>query len=276
MSSSFFGFLKKRHITTMPGTEEAQKLIKEFSDKNIDDCCRSSTFTVEVEEARYHHTSGSREMSNCFDIVSPRTHTPGTSLLAPLSEVGGRLLPCKHRVTRIRTVGSVIPFSRNYANKCSLFEKSAIECLADACWLERYLIQRGGRCKPTSLEVPACEFPDNPVEPIKPLSKAVETERKILDDLERLMHLADKAGCYSLCTALDKRFLGKQTHHVKDMADLLQQTVRVSKNAGQGIFHLDRELRRTKGNLPWGKVNDPDSVALAIENICSQLSNVEV
>jgi ferritin heavy chain len=90
------------------------------------------------------------------------------------------------------------------------------------------------------------------------------------------MHLADKAGCYSLCTALDKRFLGKQTHHIKDMADLLQQTVRVSKHAGHGIFHLDRELHRAKGNLPWGKINDPDSIALEIDSISSQLDKVEV
>ncbi|QKX53093.1 uncharacterized protein TRUGW13939_00164 [Talaromyces rugulosus] len=226
----------------MPGTEEAQKLIKEFSDKNIDDCCRSSTFTVEVEESVRGHIH--QELVTWL-------------LYRKLAADCGRANIALHGFGL-------------------LFEKSAVECLADACWLERYLIQRGGRCKPTSLEVPKCEFPDNPVEPIIPLSKAVETERKILEDLERLMHLADKAGCYSLCTALDKRFLGKQTHHIKDMADLLQQTVRVSKHAGHGIFHLDRELRRAKGNLPWGKVNDPDSIALGIDNISSQLDNVEV
>ncbi|KAH8697854.1 ferritin-like superfamily [Talaromyces proteolyticus] len=226
----------------MPGTEEAQRLIKEFSDKNVDNCCRTSTFSLEVEESVRGHIH---------------------------QELVGWLFYRKLAADCWRANVSLHGFGL-------LFEKSAVECLADASWLERYLIQRGGRCKPTNIEAPTCEFPDNPVEPIIPLHKAVETERKLLDDLERLMRLAEKAGCYSLCTALDRRFLQKQTQHVKDLADLLQQTVRVSKHPGHGIFHLDRELRNANGNLPWGGLNDPDSVTLEVRSLCSQLENSQI
>ncbi|OKL59610.1 hypothetical protein UA08_05210 [Talaromyces atroroseus] len=162
------------------------------------------------------------------------------------------------------------------STKNCLFERSAMECLADATWLEKYLIQRGGRCKPTNIEAPSCEFPDNPVEPVMPISKAVGIERKLLEDLERLMALASKTGNFSLCAVLDKRYLYKQTRHVKDMADLLQQTVRVSKHPGHGIFHLDRELRINQGTLPWGNANDPDAIDTALQAVCTQLGKSDV
>lgn len=151
-----------------------------------------------------------------------------------------------------------------------------MECIADACWLEKYLLQRGGRCKPTNIEAPNFEFPDNPVEPIQPVSKAVSIERKLLEDLERLMALATKSGNFSLCAVLDQRYMVKQSRHVKDMADLLQQTVRVSKHPGHGIFHLDRELRINKGALPWKNTNDPNAIDAALRAVCTKLGKSDM
>lgn len=157
----------------------------------------------------------------------------------------------------------------------SLWERSAIECLADAHWLEKYLLQRGGRCKPTNIEAPKIEFPDHPVEPVGPVREALAVEKRILEDLERLMGLASKVGNYSLAAMLENRFLCKQSRHVKDLADLLQQTVRVSKQPGHGLFHLDRELRRCDGCMPWGKCNDPEMIDHALKSICTTLGKQE-
>jgi ferritin heavy chain len=44
------------------------------------------------------------------------------------------------------------------------------------------------------------------------------------------------------------------------MGDLLQQCVRVSKQAGHGLYHLDKELRENGGVVPWGEANDPDTI----------------
>lgn len=162
-----------------------------------------------------------------------------------------------------------------FADDDSLWERSAIESLADAHWLEKYLLQRGGRCKPTDIEAPKIEFSDNPVEPVGPVREALAVEKRILEDLERLMALANKVGNYSLAAMLDKRFLCKQTRHVKDLADLLQQVVRVSKQPGLGIFHLDRELRCHDGCLPWGKSNDPEMIDCALQSICTTLGKEE-
>jgi len=35
--------------------------------------------------------------------------------------------------------------------------------------------------------------------------------------------------------------------------------VRISKNVGHGLYHLDKELRETKGIVPWAHNNNPDS-----------------
>ncbi|KAL4892377.1 hypothetical protein BDV59DRAFT_180589, partial [Aspergillus ambiguus] len=50
--------------------------------------------------------------------------------------------------------------------------------------------------------------------------------------------------------------------HVKDLGDILQQVVRVSKASGLGIYLLDRELRDTGVRVPWGDASDPECVPL--------------
>lgn len=48
----------------------------------------------------------------------------------------------------------------------------------------------------------------------------------------------------------------EETNHVKDLADLTRQAVRVSKQPGLGLYLLDQELRRMKASIPWGTTND--------------------
>ncbi|KAJ5283334.1 hypothetical protein N7505_001314 [Penicillium chrysogenum] len=48
----------------------------------------------------------------------------------------------------------------------------------------------------------------------------------------------------------------KEIRHVKNLADLLQQVVRVSKQPGLGLYLLDRELRHTDGIVSWDSAND--------------------
>jgi len=76
--------------------------------------------------------------------------------------------------------------------------------------------------------------------------------------------------------AIESRFLKKQTKHVKDLADLLQQSVRVSKQAGHGLYHLDKELRSTKGITPWGKANNPDNIDDLLASAVSDLKDTSL
>ncbi|KAL4919250.1 ferritin-like superfamily [Aspergillus aurantiobrunneus] len=139
-----------------------------------------------------------------------------------------------------------------------LWERSAAECLIDFHWLEKYLVSRGGRSKPSAIEPTQIEWPDSPVEPVGPCKEAFHVEKRLLEDLERLAALANKCGDSSLQDAIETRFLRKEVKHVKDLGDLLQQVVRVSKQPGLGIYLLDKELRAQGGLIPWGNMNDPD------------------
>jgi ferritin heavy chain len=138
-----------------------------------------------------------------------------------------------------------------------LWERSAAECLADFKWLEKYLVSRGGRSKPTAIEATKFEWPDNPVEPVGPCKEALFMEKSLLEDLQRLCSLADKSGDIALRDVIQSRFIRKETKHVKDLADLLQQVVRVSKQPGLGLYLLDKELRHTDGIVPWDSLDDP-------------------
>lgn len=128
--------------------------------------------------------------------------------------------------------------------------------MADFKWLEKYLIARGGRSKPTSIEATTFEWPDNPIEPVGPCKEAFFVEKKLLEDLERLCSLADKSGDAALTDAIQSRFMHKETRHVKSLGDLLRQVVRVSKQPGLGIYLLDRELRDSDGIVPWDCNNE--------------------
>jgi ferritin heavy chain len=131
-----------------------------------------------------------------------------------------------------RGIPSILTLSR-------LWERSAEECLADFKWLEKYLLSRGGRSKPTSIEATTFEWPDNPIEPVDPCKEALFVEKKLLEDLERLCSKADKSGDVALTDAIQSRFMRKETRHAKSLADLLRQVVRASKQPGLGIYLLD-------------------------------------
>lgn len=124
--------------------------------------------------------------------------------------------------------------------------------------MEKYLVTRGGRSRPTAIEAPKCEWPDSPVEPVQPCREAFSVEKRILEDLERLCQMAEKCGETSLVDAIQTRFLRKEARHVKNLGDLLQQVARVSKQPGMGLYLLDAELRHSNGVIPWAFQNDPD------------------
>lgn len=105
------------------------------------------------------------------------------------------------------------------------------------------------------------------MEPVKPVLEAVNTEKRLLEDLERLCCLGTRCGNNSLADMIETRFLRKESKHVKDLCDLLQQVVRVSKAPGHGLFHLDAELRRHDGCLPWAKSNDPNNIDLSLSEV---------
>ncbi len=141
-----------------------------------------------------------------------------------------------------------------------LWSRSAAECFADSHWLEKYLVQRGGMSMPKSIEAPSIEWPDSPIDPVTPVHEALKAEKALLEDLHKLCAVADEHGDYALEDAIEDRFLKKESKHVKDLGDLLQQVVRVSKTPGHGLYHLDKDLRECKGRVPWGNANVPDYV----------------
>ncbi|KAJ6131087.1 hypothetical protein N7523_001547 [Penicillium sp. IBT 18751x] len=168
-------------------------------------------------------------------------------------------------------------FYRKLAGDCSrasvslhgfamFWERSARERLIDMHWLEKYLVTRGGRCKPSNIEAPTCEFSACPVDPVAPCKDAFLVEKRLLEDLERLCSLAEKCGESSLADAIQTRFLRKEAKHIKNMGDLLKQVSRVSKCPGLGLHILDMGLLNHKGILPWTVANDPDRQDEAIEH----------
>lgn len=59
-------------------------------------------------------------------------------------------------------------------------------------------------------------------------------QRELLEDANRLCQVAEQAHDYALQEAVARRFLGKGTKHVKNMADMLQKAARVGKVPGHG------------------------------------------
>ncbi|CAI7629457.1 unnamed protein product [Penicillium palitans] len=204
-------------------TEGAKRIIADVSGHDLDQWVRTASFTAEIEES-----------------VRGHIHQELTSWLF------FRKLAADCSRSNISLHG----FAR-------LWERSAVECLADFKWLEKYLVSRGGRSKPTEIEATTFEWPDDPIEPVGPCKEALFVEKSLLEDLERLCSLAGKSGDIALTDAIQSRFMRKQTRHVKSLADLLQQVVRASKQPGLGLYLLDRELRHTDGIIPWESVNDP-------------------
>ena len=139
------------------------------------------------------------------------------------------------------------------------FKRSAIECFNDGMWLESYLIQRGGRSKPSDIPAPDIHFPDDPVDCVIPVYKALQAEKELLESCLRLAKAADDHNDSALEDIIESRFLYKETRHVKDMGDFLQQCVRIAKQPGHGLYHLDKELREGDGKLPWSQANHPDN-----------------
>ena len=152
-----------------------------------------------------------------------------------------------------------------------LWQRYAAGCFMEGHCLERYLVQRGGLSKPTDLAAPKIDWPDSPVEPVGPVREAFKVQKELLEDLERLATLAGKVGNNALKQEIESRYLHRKSKHVKDMADLLQQTVRVSKQPGHGLFHLDEELRLHDGEIPWGRLNDPEHMEKTVEDVSAAL-----
>ncbi|KAJ4076067.1 hypothetical protein NW760_015205, partial [Fusarium oxysporum] len=135
----------------------------------------------------------------------------------------------------------------------ALWKRSAQEAFADAAWLESYL------------------WPDDPVDPVQPVYAVLQTEKEILEDLHRLCAAAEKADDIALEDVIESRFLRKETRHVKDLGDLLQQCVRISKQAGHGLYHLDKELRANNGVVPWASFNDLDKSDELLRGVVTDL-----
>ncbi|RJE20462.1 Ferritin-like domain protein [Aspergillus sclerotialis] len=206
----------------MANTEGAKKIIADISNHDLDQWVRTDSFSPQLEES-----------------VRGHIHQELTTF------VFFRKLAADCARSNIALHG----FAR-------LWERSAAECLADFHWLEKYLVSRGGRSKPTAIEPPGVEWPADPVEPVEPCREALFVERRLLEDLQRLCSLAEKSGDAALCDTIHNHFMHKEVKHVKDLADMLQQVVRVSKQPGLGIYLMDQELRRTNGSIPWGSAND--------------------
>lgn len=220
------------------GRDQARMAVKEMSKQDIDALVKASSFSQDVEQAILNHIH--LELTNWY-------------FFKKLAADCARSDICLHGFAM-------------------LWSRSATECFADAHWLEKYLVQRGGTSSPKDIPAPNVEWPDEPIEPISPVRAALEAEKRIFENLHKLCATADQAGDYALEDAIETRFLKKESKHVKDLGDLLQQVVRVSKQAGHGLYHLDRELRKTNGRIPWGHANVPDSVDAIISDEASSLS----
>jgi ferritin heavy chain len=52
--------------------------------------------------------------------------------------------------------------------------------------------------------------------------------------------------------------------------------VRVSKQAGHGLYHLDKELRANNGVVPWASFNDPDKSDELLRGVVADLYKAAV
>jgi len=217
------------------GADHARKIVQEISDKNIDDMIKIASFTDEVEQGIREHIA--LEYKNWFAFKK----LSGDCARSDIALHGFSLF----------------------------FARSAAECFADASYLEKYLIQRGGVAKPSDIPAPSVCWPDNPIDPIRPLQDALHIEKSILEDAQRLCVVADKHKDYALQDIIECRFLQKETKHVKDMGDLLREAARISKVPGHGLYHLDRDLRISMGKVPWGIHNNPESSDMLLKDIAA-------
>jgi ferritin heavy chain len=217
------------------GADHARKIVQDISDKDIDEMVKISSFTHEVEQAIREHVN--------LEYKSWYTYKKLASDCA-------------------RSNIALHGFSL-------FFARSSAECFADASYLEKYLIQRGGVAKPGDIPAPTISWPDNPIDPVRPLQEALHVERSILEDAQRLCDVADKYKDYALQEIIESRFLQKETKHVKDMGDLLKEAARISKVPGHGLYHLDKDLRVSCGKLPWGHYNNPESAELVLKDVAA-------
>lgn len=254
--------------------QEARETIGDLSKENIDQLVRPAGLSDELEEV----CAGPRKQM-AWGKKANESYCRS-------EDISIRNLPVGYStVNWRRTVPE--PMYPSMASQCKssvfdhlkltvafrLWERSARECLNDMHWLEKYLVTRGGRSKPSNIEAPTCEFSDCSVDSVVPCKDALLVEKRLLEDLERLCSLAEKSGKTSLAEAIKARFLRKEAKHVKNMGDLLKQVARVSKCPGLGLHILDMELRNHKGILPWTVLNDPDRPDEAIEHGVGPISD---
>jgi len=217
------------------GADQARKIVHDISDKDIDDMVKINSFTHDIEQAIRQHINLEYKSWYAFKKLSADCARSNIALHG---------------------------FSL-------FFGRSAAECFSDASYLEKYLIQRGGVAKPGDIPSPSVSWPDNPIDPIRPLQEALHIEKSILEDAQRLCDVADKHKDYALQDIIESRFLQKETKHVKDMGDLLREAARVSKVPGHGLYSLDKELRICMGKVPWGMYNKPDSGDLILKEVAA-------
>ncbi|QKD57016.2 ferritin-like superfamily [Fusarium oxysporum Fo47] len=223
-------------------TDKVQEDLKKFSAENVDAHIQASTFTDDIQNAIRQHIQTEYKAWFFFRKLGADCLRSNVSL-------------------------------HGFA---ALWKRSAQEAFADATWLESYLVQRGGRAKPSDIPAPDIEWPDDPIDPVQPVYAALQTEKEILEDLHRLCAAAEKAGDNALEDVIESRFLRKETRHVKDLGDLLQQCVRISKQAGHGLYHLDKELRANNGVVPWASFNDPDKSDELLRGVVKDLYEAAV
>ncbi|KAJ3079549.1 hypothetical protein HK102_003714, partial [Quaeritorhiza haematococci] len=229
-------------MPTVETAEQERKLIHDVSAQNIDEMIRLKSFSGDIEKAINDHINLEYRSWYSFKKLSA---------------------DCAR--TNVALHGFAMFFGR-----------CAAECYADAYFLEKYLVQRGGTLHPQNIPAPqtdAC-WPDHPVDPIQPLQCTLKLERSIMEDAQRLCAIADQHKDYALQDVIQSRFLEKETKHVKDMGDLLKEAVRVSKVPGHGLYHLDKELRSNNGVVPWGSANKASSADELLQSMAGELGSL--
>jgi ferritin len=265
--------------TASQNEEDVREHLKRHSKANIDEYVLTTTFAdVALHDVSANGPTGGRlhyggSSSNTGD---PRTYSPRVEGFLLLPQARCRRRSCQHRPARLFCVchefcSAVDSFQTFLTTSPRFFKRAAAESLADAMWLENYLINRGGRCIPMDLPAPIVHFPDNPVDPVIPVYEALQVEKELFEDVLRLCTAASKCRDYALEGAIESRLLKRVSKCIKDMGDFLQQCVRVSKQVDHGVYHLDRELRECDGKIPWAKYNIPDKSDCLLEEVGKEL-----